>query len=248
LLRKPLLIHEQNAIPGFTNRLLRHLARRVMQAFPASFAGNHKLMHTGNPLRGEILALEEPAQRYARHEGPLRILVVGGSLGAVALNQQVPAALSLLRGECDFEVWHQTGKGKLDATDEIYARAGIAARTEMFIEDMATAYAWADLVICRAGALTVSELAVAGVASILIPYPHAADNHQLANAAQLQQAGAALVLTQDRLSPAALADILRDLFDKGRSPLLDMAQQARKAAMPQATETVARACLEVMHG
>lgn len=247
LLRRPLLIHEQNAIPGMTNRLLSHLALQVMEAFPDSF-GEHRALHTGNPVRPEIIALPDPAQRLADHQGPLRILVVGGSLGAQALNETVPAALARLRDEFSIMVRHQAGRGKLEATRQAYASAGVEAQIDMFIDDMAEAFAWADLVICRAGALTVSELAAAGVASILVPYPHAVDDHQTANAAYLEQVEAASVIVAGSFTAEQLAAVLRELFEQGRDRLLAMARRARQRAMPDATRLVGQHCLEVMHG
>jgi UDP-N-acetylglucosamine--N-acetylmuramyl-(pentapeptide) pyrophosphoryl-undecaprenol N-acetylglucosamine transferase len=248
LLRKPLLIHEQNAIPGLTNRLLSHLATQVMEAFPHSFKTRNKVMHVGNPVRKAIVALTEPEQRFARHSGPVRILVIGGSLGAQALNETVPAALGLLGNAFAFEVWHQAGKGKLEAAQQAYANAGVEARVAMFIDDMAEAYQWADLVICRAGALTVSELAAAGLGSILVPYPFAVDDHQTANAGYLQQAGAAQIVSASELSADHLAGLLKQLMANGRDKLLDMAKRARQLAMPDATQLVGQQCLEVMHG
>ncbi len=247
LLRRPLLIHEQNAIPGLTNRLLSHLALQVMEAFPDSF-GKHRALHTGNPIRRDIVALDEPAKRFAMHAGPIRILVIGGSLGAQALNETVPAAVAQLADDMPVTIRHQAGRDKLEATQEAYARAGVEAQITMFIDDMAEAFGWADLVICRAGALTVSELAAAGVGSVLVPYPYAVDDHQTANAAYLQQVDAAKVIVAASFTGEQLASVLRQLLEQGRERLLSMAQRARQRAMPDATRLVGQHCLEVMHG
>jgi len=247
LLRRPLLIHEQNAIPGLTNRLLSHLSLQVMEAFPGSFK-NQKALHTGNPVRQDIVDLPQPAQRFARHKGAIRILVIGGSLGAQVLNETVPQALSRLPAQMPVTVRHQAGKGKLESARQAYASAGVEAETVMFIDDMAAAFEWADLVICRAGALTVFELASAGLASILVPYPHAVDDHQTANARYLQEAGAARVMPAAEFNSESLVSVLRELLEQGRERLLDMAQRARQRAMPDATRIVGQCCLEVMHG
>lgn len=241
LLRRPLLIHEQNSVAGTTNRWLAPLARTVMVAFPGSLAGKYTPVHTGNPIRGAITRLAAPAERFAGRSGPLRVLVVGGSLGASALNSVVPAALARL-AVCP-ELYHQTGKQDLELVRTAYAAAGIEARVEPFIEDMASAYAWADLVICRSGALTVAELAVVGVAAILVPFPHATDDHQTGNAHFLADAGAAILLPQDVLTPARLTGILAD-FTGQRDVLLEMACRARALAMPDAAQRVAELCLQ----
>ncbi|MFO8024136.1 undecaprenyldiphospho-muramoylpentapeptide beta-N-acetylglucosaminyltransferase [Thiohalophilus sp.] len=246
LLRRPLLIHEQNAIPGLTNRLLSYLALQVMEAFPDSF-GKHRALHTGNPIRREIVALDEPAKRFATHGGAIRILVIGGSLGAQSLNETVPAAIAQLAADIPVAIQHQAGREKLEATQDAYNRAGVKAQITMFIDDMAAALGWADLVICRAGALTVSELAAAGVGSVLVPYPYAVDDHQTANAAYLQRADAARVISAANFTGEQLASVLRELLEQGREKLLSMAQQARQQAMPDATRLVGQHCLEVMH-
>jgi len=241
LLRRPLLIHEQNSVAGSTNRWLAPLARTVMVAFPGSLAGRYRPVHTGNPIRGAITRLATPAERFTGRSGPLRILVIGGSLGASALNSAVPAAIVNL-AVCP-ELYHQTGSQDLDSVRNAYAAAGIEARVEPFIDDMASAYAWADLVICRAGALTVAELAVAGVAAILVPFPHATDDHQTGNARFLADAGAAILLQQDALTPARLTGMLSD-FTGQRAVLLEMASRARALAMPDAARRVAELCLQ----
>lgn len=248
LLRKPLLIHEQNAIAGLTNRLLARLAGRVMEAFPNTFKRSGRVITTGNPVRAEIADLAAPAQRFAGREGRLRLLVLGGSLGARALNEMVPQALAMMPTEQRPEVWHQAGKRNIDAALQHYKDADLTARLEPFISDMAEAYGWADLVLCRAGALTVSELAAAGVGAMLVPFPYAVDDHQSANARYLSDNGAALLLPQSELSAARLKEILagfmRDCTENHRAELQQMADKARALAKPYATQQVADLCLE----
>lgn len=243
----PLLIHEQNAVAGFTNKQLFRFAKRVCQAFPGTFAAVSKVQTTGNPVRSEIAVLPDPAQRYDERTGPLRILILGGSQGAVALNEQVPQALALLQGKLDFVVRHQAGPKNQESAQRFYQQVGVQADVLPFIEDMAESYAWADLVICRSGALTVSELAAAGVASLLVPYPHAVDDHQTRNAEYLSDNGAALLVQQRDLTPAALAELVQQSLST-RNQLKAMAIKARGLAMNDATAKVVRACMEVAHG
>ena len=185
LLRKPLLIHEQNAIAGFTNRCLARLARRVLTAFPGAFPASVPTQLIGNPVRAEIARLPPPPQRFAGRQGAVRLLILGGSQGAARLNAVVPFALARAAADVAFDVLHQSGERWLDAAQRHYADAGVAARLRPFIDDMAEAYGWADLVLCRAGALTVSELAAAGVGAVLVPFPGGTDDHQTRNAAYL---------------------------------------------------------------
>lgn len=241
---RPVFIHEQNAIAGFTNKVLARLARKVFQAFPGAFAAAAKVETTGNPVRKEIAQLASPEQRYAAHEGPVRILILGGSQGAVALNQLVPKALSLLQGELPFLVRHQCGARNIEAANECYQQAGVDAEVVPFIDDMASAYAWADVVVCRSGALTVSELAAAGVASVLIPYPFAVDDHQTKNGEYLSAAGAAVLVQQNELNEADLAQLLREKLSS-RDELMRMAEKARALAMTNATERLVQRCMEV---
>jgi UDP-N-acetylglucosamine--N-acetylmuramyl-(pentapeptide) pyrophosphoryl-undecaprenol N-acetylglucosamine transferase len=267
LLKRPLLIHEQNAVAGLTNRLLARLADRVMQAFPRALPERFHPQFTGNPVRKEIAALAMPEQRFAGRQDGLRLLVLGGSLGAQALNEVVPQMLASLSVTRSIQVWHQAGQRNLEAAQTAYSESvGDSERRHdiklvPFIEDMAAAYGWADLVLCRAGALTVAELAAAGVAAILVPYPHAVDDHQTHNAAWLADAGAAILVPQSQLTPAWLVDQLNQLWpeahnDAGqgagivseRQLLLKMAQQARALARMDAAEQVAQACMEVAHG
>lgn len=242
LLRKPLLIHEQNAIAGFTNRCLSHLARRVLEAFPGSFAPGIKAQAVGNPVRREITQLPTPAERFALRQGAIRVLVVGGSQGAMRLNSVVPSALARTMSTLPLEILHQSGERWLDAALASYTQAGVNARVQSFIEDMAEAYAWADLVICRSGALTVSELAAAGVASILVPFAAATDDHQTFNAAYLVNEGAAVMIAERELDSERLAAELSQLC-AGRGKLLAMAERARAMARPQATQQLADACV-----
>jgi UDP-N-acetylglucosamine--N-acetylmuramyl-(pentapeptide) pyrophosphoryl-undecaprenol N-acetylglucosamine transferase len=248
LLRRPLVIHEQNAIAGLTNRLLSRLAHRVLEAFPGSFPSSIKTVQTGNPVRADIAELPIPTTRIGAHQGQYRLLVIGGSLGAQALNEVMPQALAQLPIEGRPVIWHQAGQNKEAATRDAYAKAEVEARVEPFIADMAAAYSWADLVICRAGALTISELAAAGVGAILVPYPYAVDDHQTRNALYLTQAGAARLILQSELTPKALAQVLRELLSNGREGFINMAKAARGLAKPAATQHVAETCLEVMHG
>lgn len=248
LLRRPLVIHEQNAVAGLTNRLLARIARRVLEAFPGSFPASIPAETVGNPVREEFFALPAPAERFAGRSGPLRVLIIGGSLGAQALNETVPPALARVAGKTELTIRHQAGRGKAEAARQAYQQAGVAAEVSEFIDDMAAAFGWADVVICRAGALTVSELAAAGLGAVLVPYPHAVDDHQTRNALYLTEAGAARLILQSELSAERLAGVLEELFAQGRAGLRKLAETARGLARPEATRKVASACLEVMHG
>lgn len=248
LLGKPLVVHEQNAIPGMTNVLLSKIANRILQAFPNTFRINSKLFLTGNPVRKDINQLEKPQHRYLAHSGPIRILVVGGSLGAQALNEVVPQAIALLEISQRPSIWHQSGKNKLVQTQQAYAALDGDIQIVEFIEDMDQAYTWADLIICRAGAMTITEICNVGLASILVPYPYAVDDHQSANARYLSQANAAILIQQIELTPQRLADELKQLIAGGREQLLVMANRALDLARPQATAQVVQHCLEVAHG
>jgi len=242
LLRKPLLIHEQNAISGLTNRLLVPLASIVMEAFPKSIAPG-KAVHTGNPVRADIASLFETKKDSvtAGAGEKLHLLIVGGSLGAQALNDVVPRALTAFPANERPNIWHQTGKKNIDAAKAIYEQCGVEARVEPFIDDMGDAYRWADLVICRAGAMTVAELAIAGIASVLVPYPFAVDDHQTANASYLSNNNAAVLVQQNDLNVEMLRELLKTL---NRETLQKMAQAARGLALPEATKMVANRCLE----
>jgi UDP-N-acetylglucosamine--N-acetylmuramyl-(pentapeptide) pyrophosphoryl-undecaprenol N-acetylglucosamine transferase len=242
LLGKPLAVHEQNAIAGLTNKVLSGVADRVMEAFPGTLKAAR---WTGNPVRAEIAGVAAPTARYAGRDGPLRLLVVGGSLGAQALNEAVPKALALLAGAERPQVVHQSGAKNLEALRGAYAAAGVEGELVAFIDDMAARYAQADLVICRAGALTISELSAAGLASLLVPFPFAVDDHQTANAKFLADSGAAMLVRQAEMNPAQLAALLRTL-DRGK--LLAMAEKARALGKSEATRLVAQACIDLAEG
>lgn len=244
LLRKPLLIHEQNAIAGFTNRCLSHLARRVLEAFPGSFSARVKAEAIGNPVRREIAQLPAPSERFAQRQGAIRLLVVGGSQGAARLNAIVPFALARATVGLPFEVLHQSGERWIEAARASYAQAGVNARLQPFIEDMAEAYGWADLVVCRSGALTVSELAAAGVGAILVPFAAATDDHQTCNATYLVNEGAAVMIAERELDAERLSSELSRLC-AGRGKLLAMAQRARVLARPDAAQQLADACIQL---
>jgi UDP-N-acetylglucosamine--N-acetylmuramyl-(pentapeptide) pyrophosphoryl-undecaprenol N-acetylglucosamine transferase len=237
LLNRPLVVHEQNSIAGLANKVLARVADRVLSGFPDVLK---KCQWIGNPVRAEIALLPPPAQRFAGRGGRLRLLVVGGSLGAQALNEIVPQALALLSESERPEVTHQAGGKHLDELRGNYERAGVHGELLAFIDDMAARYAQADLVICRAGALTVSELAAAGVPSILVPFPHAVDDHQTHNARFLADAGAAVLIQQRDLTPRKLADQLLALT---REVLLSMASKARALAKADAAAAVAQVCM-----
>lgn len=241
LRRIPLVIHEQNAVVGTTNRLLAKLAQRRCEGFEGSFAADARRRSTGNPVRAEIFQV--PPLDWDGRRQP-RLLVLGGSLGALPLNKLLPEALALLPPAQRPQVRHQCGKQHLQQAREGYAAAGVDAEVQAFIADMAEAYAWADVVVCRAGALTVAELAAAGRPSLLIPLPHAIDDHQSANARYLADRGAAELLPQKTLTAALLAQRLETLFNQPETVRL-MAEHARNQARPDATADVVRACLEV---
>jgi UDP-N-acetylglucosamine--N-acetylmuramyl-(pentapeptide) pyrophosphoryl-undecaprenol N-acetylglucosamine transferase len=238
-LGKPLALHEQNSVAGLANRVLAKIASTVLSGFPAVLPG---AIWAGNPVRREIAVLPAPAERLAAHDGPIRLLVLGGSLGAAALNEIVPQGLALIPDEERPQVVHQSGAKHLAALQANYSAAGVAAHCVAFIDDMAGAYDWADLVICRAGALTVAELAAAGVASVLVPFPHAVDDHQTGNAKFLAQAGGAILLPQPEMTPEKIA-LIRNY---SREQLLQMAERAHALAKPDAAEIVARACMELV--
>ena len=244
LLRIPLVIHEQNAVPGMTNKLLSYIANRVLESFPGSFGAIKKVSLVGNPVRADIWQLPDPLRRMQNRSGSIKLLVLGGSQGAQALNETLPTALQKLDVSEQIEVRHQTGRGKEGTTATAYQDAGINANVVPFIANMAEAYGWADLVICRAGALTVSELAACGVGALLVPYPHAVDDHQTLNANYLTDSEAALLIPQSELNPEYLAASLQPLISD-RSKLLQMARAARNLAKPMATMDVADICEEI---
>lgn len=252
LARTPLVIHEQNAVAGTTNRLLAKIANRVVAAFPHAFIGRseQEVKVVGNPVRQKIQQLGAATPRYqarADQHVPLRLLVLGGSLGAKAINELVPEAMSHVPVNLRPQIWHQTGKNHAEATLALYMQHQVHAKVDAFIDDMAAAYAWADVVICRAGALTVSELMMAGVAAILIPLPSAIDDHQTFNAKNLTDAGAGIALVQKDLTAAKLAALLlTELAD--RDHLRSMAEKAQQLAKPDSARDVADICEEVARG
>ncbi len=242
LLGRPLVLHEQNSVAGLANRVLALVADRVLSGFPKALK---KASWVGNPVRAEIAAVAPPAERFAGRSGPLRLLVVGGSLGAAVLNDTVPRALARLPAGQRPTVLHQAGEKQLEALRAAYAKAGVEGDLRPFIDDMAGAYADADLVICRAGALTVAELSAAGAASLLVPFPHAVDDHQSGNARFLAEHGGAYLLPQGELSAERLAGILASI---DRQRLLQMAENARAQTKPRAAEAVAKICAELAGG
>lgn len=244
LQRRPLLIHEQNAAAGLTNRSLAWLATAVLQAFPDTFAPRHNAVSTGNPVRADILALPAPRERWAQRNGAVRLLVLGGSGGALAINERVPAALARLDASQRPQVWHQAGR-TLAAAEAAYVDNGVTADVQAFIDDMAAAYAWADVVVCRSGALTVAELAAAGLPALLVPFPYAVDDHQTANGSWLVHAGAARMVQQADLDVARLAREIKQLCSD-REALLGCAEAARSVARPHATTTIVDACERIL--
>lgn len=236
---KPLVIHEQNCVPGTTNGLLKNIASRVLEAFPQSFAPSVNAVFTGNPVRKDLLE----AMPNKEHLG-VNVLIVGGSLGASVLNEVVPAALAKLQKKTTVHITHQAGKKTIDKAVSAYDSAGVKADIRAFIDDMKAVYQWADIVICRAGAMTVSELAVMGLASILVPLPHAIDDHQTKNAQYLENGGAAVVINQSSFTADSLYEVLSDILTN-KEALKDMSEKARLLAKPEATHLVANTCLEV---
>ncbi|MBU2570108.1 MAG: undecaprenyldiphospho-muramoylpentapeptide beta-N-acetylglucosaminyltransferase [Gammaproteobacteria bacterium] len=229
----PLVIHEQNRVPGTTNRLLARWANRVLEAFPGSFDKKINALWSGNPLRKELIGIPE---KKARQPGEaLRLLVIGGSQGAQVLNQVVPDAVAAVSG---LNVRHQTGEIMRTQVEQRYQELGVDAEVSAFIEDMAEAYRWADIAVCRAGAMTISELAAAGIPAVLIPLPHAIDDHQNANARYLADVGAAMILPQIDLSPETLAERIKDVIER----LAEMSKKTRACAKLDATAAVALCC------
>lgn len=235
---RPLVIHEQNSIPGLANRVLAHVADRILCGFPDALRRGEWV---GNPVRAAIAQLPPPAERSEERQPPLRLLILGGSLGAAAINDIVPKGLSLIPVKERPMVVHQAGRRHLEQLKANYAAAGVVAECVDFIDDMAGAYEWADLVLCRSGALTVAELAAAGVASILVPFPHAVDDHQTANARFLSSVGGAILLPQPEMTPESVS-LVRNYT---RGQMLQMAEKARARAKPEAAEQVARVCEEL---
>jgi UDP-N-acetylglucosamine--N-acetylmuramyl-(pentapeptide) pyrophosphoryl-undecaprenol N-acetylglucosamine transferase len=237
LWNRPLALHEQNAIPGLANRVLAQISDKVMSGFPQALKNAE---WTGNPVRADIAAIASPESRFAGRSGPLKVLVVGGSLGAQALNESVPRALALMTDRP--QVVHQAGEKHLEALNRHYREAKVQGELVAFIDDMARRYAEADLVICRAGAVTIAELSAGGMPSILVPFPHAVDDHQTANAKFLSDHGAAILIQQRELSPRKIADLIGSL---DRAKLLEMARKARALGKPDAARVVAERCMSI---
>jgi len=243
LLNKPLVIHEQNSVAGLTNKVLAKLADKIFLGFPdAILADQGKAVCSGNPVRSEIAQIEAPEKRFLERQGKLQLLVVGGSLGAQILNTIVPHALKLIPENQRPVVVQQAGTAHLEEVLKAYEELQLNGEVIAFIDDMAKRYATCDLVLCRAGALTIAELSAAGVASILVPYPYAVDDHQTSNARFLSNQGAAVLLPQSELTTQKLAELLMHLT---REKLLGMAIAARSQAKPEATRIVAEACIEM---
>lgn len=244
LMGRPLVIHEQNAKAGLTNKLLARFAKKILEGFPTAFKPQAKVIVVGNPVRHEIESLPAPQERFFTSHSPLRLLVLGGSLGAQALNALVPRSLELLSKEERPEVRHQTGDKHFDVAKNDYESIGIQATLTPFIQDMAEAYGWADIVLCRAGALTVAELCVAGLGAVFVPFPHAVDDHQTANADFMVKHKAALCVQQTELTPARLADIVRE-FNGAPEYRLAMAQAAYQLRKVKVAEKIYAICQEV---
>jgi UDP-N-acetylglucosamine--N-acetylmuramyl-(pentapeptide) pyrophosphoryl-undecaprenol N-acetylglucosamine transferase len=238
----PLVIHEQNRIPGLTNKVLSRFSKHVLQAFPGTWPARTHAQTCGNPVRDALVKLAPPEQRMAGRDGQLHLLVTGGSQGARALNEILPAAIARLPAGLAVEVRHQTGKGRAEETGKAYEKAGVSAQVSEFIDDMASAYAWADLVVCRSGALTVSELAAVGLGAILVPFPFAVDDHQTRNAEFLAGAAAARLLPEATCNAESLSlQLIELLSDRGQ--LLRMAKAARALAVPDSAQRVADICM-----
>jgi len=244
VLGKPLLIHEQNAVAGLTNRLLSKVATIVMTAFPGAFDESVNVKLTGNPLRNEICDLHYQPVKDVVNDRNMRLLVLGGSLGAASLNDNVPEAMALLDENIRPDIWHQTGKDKDIRAAESYKKLAVEAKITAFISDMAEAYAWADFVICRAGALTISELCTVGLGAILVPYPFAVDDHQTRNAQMMTEEGAAWLLPQEDLNAESLSEILKPLLLK-KERISILSKAAHKIAHADATENVVNECRRV---
>jgi UDP-N-acetylglucosamine--N-acetylmuramyl-(pentapeptide) pyrophosphoryl-undecaprenol N-acetylglucosamine transferase len=242
LFNRPLAIHEQNSVAGLANRVLAKVADRVLAGFPHAFGNTDTPLWTGNPVRTDVVALDPPESRYRARGGRLRLTVIGGSLGAQALNEIMPQALALLPDAERPLVTHQSGMRHLAQVETNYQKAGVTATLVPFIDDIARCYAESDLIICRAGASTIAELAAAGVASVLVPFPYAVDDHQTHNARFLSEQGAAVLVPQHELTAQKLADLLHGFT---RDALLGMARKARAAAKPDATQVVAEACMRL---
>ena len=245
LMRKPLVIHEQNAIPGLTNKTLSRVANRVLEGFPNSFNAEKNALWVGNPVRKTIEELAEPKLRFSDRTGAIKVLVLGGSLGAKSLNTLLPKAFANI--DTEIQIKHQCGAKHIDDCKHNYSEASVDAEVTAFIESMADAYAWADLVICRAGALTIAEVTAAGLAALLVPYPYAVDDHQTHNADGLVRAHAAMVMQESEMTLELLTKTIEELV-ASREQLLDMAEKAKGLAKRGTAKQIANICLEMTHG
>lgn len=245
LTRVPLVIHEQNAVAGMTNRYLAKLSKKVFQAFPNTFAPKHNAQTIGNPVRADIITLDEPQIRMQQHDDALHVLILGGSQGAVALNQILPQAIAEIKSEIRPQVWHACGRKHVASVTQTYRDLDVDARVDAFIDEMTAAYKWADLVICRSGALTVAELAVAGLASVLIPFPAAVDDHQTKNARFLVDVGAAILIPQQQATTEKIEQVLLD-FINDKERLVMMANAARSVRMIDASNKISKYIRETL--
>jgi len=241
LLRKPLIIHEQNAIVGLTNRILAPLSRIMFTGFPIQYK-KRKLEHCGNPVRRKLMNIESPEKRLTGRGVVKRLLIVGGSQGAASLNKFIPQALAIISSSIQLEVWHQTGSNRRDATLESYQENNLQAKVDEFIDDIDQAYAWADLIVCRSGAITLAEVAAVGLGSVLVPYPYAVDDHQTANARSYVEAGAAQLVPESEMSSEKLAEILQPLLSSSEQ-LITMARAAKRLVQGDASKRVADECM-----
>lgn len=241
--KKPLVIHEQNAIPGLTNRLLVKVAQKTLTGFEDAFSAKIKTEWVGNPIRKKIESVTAPEIRFVNRKEPVHLLILGGSLGARALNHSVPKAVALLPTAQQPEIRHQCGSRNEETCQQAYEAAGVKATIHPFIEDMAAAYEWADIVVCRAGALTIAELTAVGVGSILVPFPYAVDDHQTHNARGLERIGAAVVLVEKIVMTENMAMVLRDIL-RDRATILRMATAAKTLHKAGATKRIADVCCE----
>jgi UDP-N-acetylglucosamine--N-acetylmuramyl-(pentapeptide) pyrophosphoryl-undecaprenol N-acetylglucosamine transferase len=244
LLRKPLVVHEQNAIPGATNTILAKFASKVLEAFPDSFPKKAKAEWVGNPVRKDILSIASPEMRFSKQHEKLKLLIIGGSQGAQKINNVLPKMLAMMDENHRPDVWHQAGAKHFDDVLSFYRNENIKGKVVSFIDNMAEAFSWADLIICRSGALTVSEIAAVGIGSILIPFTHAVDDHQTANANFLAKQKAAIIIQERDLTPEKLMSVLNEIISTPNA-VLDMAKHARELAKPEATECVGNICLGV---
>ena len=242
IFRKPLIIHEQNAVIGLTNRILAPLSEIMFTGFPIK-SKKASIEYCGNPVRNELMSMADPKVRLNRSDKRKRLLIVGGSLGALALNELLPQTVKIISDSMQIDVWHQTGANKRERVLWSYQQQDIHAQVDEFIDDMAKAYAWADLIVCRSGAITLAEIAAVGLGSVLVPYPYAVDDHQTANAHSYVQANAACLLSESEITAEKLAKLLTTLLSDNER-LLSMANAAKKLGQINASKRVADACMD----